>query len=80
MNPSIPPLPPNTSYYQPLNYPKCVKDFDPGAYVKVFLKTIKINGETKDAKIINLFSFTFKDIVSNWWNNDMEHYPDCTFT
>ncbi len=60
-----PPLLPNIPYYQPFNYLECVKDFDPDVHVKVFKTTIKINSETSDAKIVNLFSFTLKDIVSN---------------
>jgi hypothetical protein len=42
-----------------------VKDFDPNAHVRVFKAAIRANGETKDAKIANLFGFTFKDIVFN---------------
>jgi len=78
MNPSRPSLPPNRSYRQPLDYPEYGKDFDPDAHVRVFKATIKANGETKDAKIINLFSFTFKDIVFDWCNNYMGDYLDCT--
>ncbi len=64
VNPSMPPLPLNRPYCWPLNYPKYVKNFDPNAHVRVFKATIKANNETNDAKIINLFSFTFRDIVS----------------
>jgi hypothetical protein len=49
MNPSRQPLPPNTSYHWPLNYPEYVKDFDRNVHVKVFKVAIKANGETKDA-------------------------------
>jgi hypothetical protein len=42
-----------------------VKDFDPYAHVKVFKVAIKANGKTEDAKIVNMFNFTLKDIVSN---------------
>jgi len=75
-NPGTPPLPLNRPYRWPLNYPKYVKDFDPDAHVKVFKVGIRANSETNDAKIVNLFSFTFKDIVHN---NYMGHYPDYTF-
>jgi hypothetical protein len=59
------PLPPNMPYFLPLNYPKYVKDLDPCVHVRVFKVAIKANGETEDAKIVNLFCFTFRDIVSN---------------
>jgi hypothetical protein len=42
-----------------------VKDSDPNVHVKVFKVAIKTNGETKDIEIINMFSFTLKDIESN---------------
>jgi hypothetical protein len=65
MNSSIPPLPPNKPYRQPLNYLEYVKDSDPNVHVKVFKATIKTNGEIDNVKNINFFSFTFRDIVSN---------------
>jgi len=65
MNPSRSPLPPKRPYCQPLNYPEYVKDVDPNAHVKVFKVAIKTNGETNDAEIVNLFSFTLKDNASN---------------
>jgi hypothetical protein len=55
MNLGRPPLPPNRPYRRPFNYHKYVKDSNPDAYVKVFKVVVKINGETKDAKIVNLF-------------------------
>jgi hypothetical protein len=61
MIPNIPSLPQNRPYYRPLNYLEYVKD--PNVYVKVFKVTIRVHGEIKDAKIINLFSFTLKNIV-----------------
>jgi hypothetical protein len=42
-----------------------VKHFDPDVHVRVFKATIKANGEIKDAKIVYMFSFTLKNIVSN---------------
>jgi hypothetical protein len=79
MNPSKRPLPPNKPYRQPLNYLKYVEDFDLNVHVKVFKVAIRANGEREDAKIVNMFSFTFINIVSNWCNNYMGDYPDCTF-
>ncbi len=37
------------------------------------------NNEIDDAKIVNLFSFTFKDIMFDWCNNYIRDYPNCTF-
>jgi hypothetical protein len=79
MNLGKPPSPPNRPYHRPFNCPKYVKDFDPNAHVRVFKVAIIINGETKDVEIVNLFSFTFRDIVYDWCNNHMGDYPDCIF-
>jgi len=46
-----------------LNYLEYVKDFDSNVHVKVFKAIIKANSETNDAKFVNLFSFTLKDIL-----------------
>ncbi len=79
MNSSKPPLPPNRPYRRPFNYLEYVKDSNPDAHVRVFKATIRSNGETNDAKIDNLFSFTFKDVVFDWYNNYMGDYLDYTF-
>jgi hypothetical protein len=42
-----------------------VKDFDPNAHVRVFKAAIRSNGEIKDAKIVNMFTSAFKDIISH---------------
>ncbi len=60
-----PPLPPNRPYHWPFNYLENVKDFDPNAHVKMFKVAIITNSEMNDAEIVNLFSFTFRDIMSN---------------
>jgi hypothetical protein len=79
VNPSRPPLSPNKPYHQPFNYLKYVRNFNPNVNVKVFKVAIKANNETNDAKIVNIFSFTLKHIVSNWCNNYMGYYPNCIF-
>jgi hypothetical protein len=56
-----------------------VKDFDPNAHVKVFKVAIKTNVEIKNAEIVNIFSFTFKDTISDWCNNYIGNYPEYTF-
>ncbi len=43
------------------------------------MPTIKANGGTKDEKIVNMFNFTFRDIVYNWCYNYMGDYPNCIF-
>jgi len=60
-----PPLPPNKPYHWPLNYPEYVNNFNLDAHVRVFKVAIKANGETKDVKIVNMFSFTLKDTMFN---------------
>jgi hypothetical protein len=63
VHPSKQPLLPNRFYRRPFNYPKYVKDSDLDAHVRVFKVAIKENKEIDDAKIVNLFSYTFKNIV-----------------
>jgi hypothetical protein len=63
MNLGRPPLPPNRPYHWPLNYLEYVKDSNPNVHVRVLKITTKANGEKDDAKIVNLFSLTLRDIV-----------------
>jgi hypothetical protein len=42
-----------------------VKDSNFDVHVRVFKVAIRANGETKNAKIVNMFSFTLRDIVSD---------------
>jgi hypothetical protein len=42
-----------------------VKDFDLNAHVKKIKVAIKANGETEGAKILNMFSFMLRDIISD---------------
>jgi hypothetical protein len=63
VNLGMPPLTQNRPYHRPLNYPEYVKDSNPNAHVRIFKATIRANGEIEDAKIINLISFTLKDIM-----------------
>jgi hypothetical protein len=74
-----PSLPPNKPYRWPLNYPEYVKDSNLDAHVRVFKATIRTNSGIDDAKIVNMFNFSLKDIVSDWCNNYMGDYPNCTF-
>jgi len=52
--------------YRKLQYPTYVKYIDPSVHIKVFKKAVKVNGETMEADIINLFGFTFKDNIFEW--------------
>jgi hypothetical protein len=70
-----PPLPLNRPYHWPLNYLEYVKIFDPNVHVEVFKATIKANNEIDDAKIVNMFSFTLKDIMFDWCKV-FAHYRD----
>jgi len=79
LNLGKPPLPPNRPYCQPFNYPKYVKDSNPNVHVRVFKATVKANGETEDVEIVNLFSFTLRDIMFDWRNNYMGDYLDYIF-
>ncbi len=77
---SKPPLPPNKPYCWPLNNFKYVKNSNPDAHFKKFEVTIRINNEIHNVEIIHLFSFTLRDIMSDWCNNHMGDYLDCIFT
>jgi hypothetical protein len=79
VHPGKSPLPLSRPYRRPLNYPEYVEDSNLNAYVRVFKATIRANSETNDAKNVNLFSFTLRDTISNWCNNYLGDYPDCTF-
>jgi len=50
-------------------YPTYVKDIDPNVFVKIFKKIIKVNGETMEVDIINLFGFTLRDTSLNGVKN-----------
>jgi len=62
-----------------INYLGYVKDSNPNVHVIVSKAAIRANGEIKDEEIVNLFSFTLKDIMFNWCNNYMGDYPNFTF-
>jgi hypothetical protein len=74
-----PPLSPNMPYHRLFNYPKYVKDSNPDVRVRVFKTTITTNSEINDVEIVNMFSFTIKDIMFDWCNNYMGDYPGYTF-
>jgi hypothetical protein len=65
--------------YYKLQYPTYVKDTNLDAHIKVFKKAIKVNGETMEANIIDLFGFTLKDNISEWGENYVRNHLNCTF-
>jgi len=62
-----------------LQYPTYVKDIDRDAHIKVFKKTIKVNGETMEANIRNLFGFILRDNILKWGENFVQDHPNYTF-
>jgi hypothetical protein len=62
-----------------LQYPTYVKYTDPDAHIKVLKKAIKANGETMEADVINLFGFTFIDIISEWGENYVQDHLNYNF-
>jgi hypothetical protein len=59
--------------YKKLQYPTYVKDIDPNAHIRVFKKATKANDEIVESDIINLFGFTFGDIVFEWGENYVQN-------
>jgi hypothetical protein len=58
--PIVQPIPKPTTKlpYTKLQYPTYVKYINLDAHIRVFKKAIKVNGETVETNIINLFGFT----------------------
>jgi len=64
--------------YRKLQYPTYVKNTNPNAHIRVFKKAIKVNGETMEADIIDLFSFTLMDSIFEWGENYVQDLYDNT--
>ncbi len=62
-----------------LQYPTCVKDIDPDVHIEMFKKAIKTYGETMEFDIINLFTFTCMDSISEREENYVQDHPNYTF-
>ncbi len=56
-----------------------MKDINHDAHIRVFKKPIVANGETMEANIINMFSFTLQDNISKWGENCVQDHPNSTF-
>jgi hypothetical protein len=65
--------------YQKLQYPTYVKDINPDAHIKVLKKTIKVNGETMEVNIANLFGFILRDNILKWGENFVQDHPNYIF-
>ena len=71
--------------YRKLQYPNYIKDINPNVHmIRIFKKDIfKTNGEIVELDIINLFGFTFKDVIKDnilEWNENFVHdHPSCMF-
>jgi len=79
MPPLYPPIvvwfePNNKLPYQKLQYPIDVKDIDHDVHIRIFKKTIKVNGEIVDDDIINLFGFTLWDNILEWGENFVQDH------
>jgi hypothetical protein len=60
--------PTNKLPYQKLQYSTFMKDPNVDVRIIIFQKVIKVNGETMEVDIINLFGFTLWNNISEWGN------------
>jgi hypothetical protein len=56
---------------KPLNYFEYKKDFDTNVHVRVFKAVIKVDSETMNQEIVNLFNLILKDNSLDKCNNYM---------
>jgi len=56
------------------------KDVNSNAHVRVFNSIVKTNVETSKEFIINAFSYTLRDITSNWCHNYMSEFSNNIFS
>jgi len=76
--PLIVQLVPNSITKLPYKKLQYVKNTDPNAHIRVFKKAIKVNGETMEADIIDLFGFTLMDSIFEWGENYVQDLYDNT--
>jgi hypothetical protein len=67
---------PNMVAFKYLDFKKHV---DLNAHVRVFNSIVKANVETFEEYIINVFSYTLRDITSNWCHNYMSEFLNYIF-
>ncbi len=63
-----------------LKYIDFKKDVDPNVHAKVFNFIMKANIETFEEYIINVFSYTLKNISLDWCHNYMSKFPNYIFS
>jgi hypothetical protein len=63
-----------------LKYIDFKKDVDPDVHVRVFNSMVKANIETFEEYIINAFSYTLRDMASNWCHNYISKFLDYIFS
>ncbi len=55
------------------------KDHDLDVHIKVFNYAIKTNAQTSEEYIINVFSYTLRNMTLDWHHNYMSKNFDCIF-
>jgi hypothetical protein len=74
----------NGHYVRPnrvaIKYPDFKKNVDPDVHVRVFNSAVKGNAKTSEEYIINAFSYTLRDMASNWCHNYMSKFLDYIFS
>ncbi len=65
--------------YKKLQYPTYAKDTNTNAHVKICKKAIKVDVETMENDIINMFGFTLNDNLSKWGENYVPNHPNYFF-
>jgi len=63
--------------YKKLQYPTNVKNNNLNAHIRVFKKAIKVNVETMEIDIINLFGFTSQNNILEWDENFVQDHSNC---
>ena len=62
-----------------LPYPTYEQGSDPDSHMRVFETTVRANRENDAAETINLFGFTLRDKISEWYANYLNSHPYTNF-
>ncbi len=62
-----------------LKYLDFKKNVDLDVHVRMFNYVVKKNAETSEEYIINVFSYTLKNISLDWCHNYMSKFPNYIF-
>jgi len=71
--------PTNKLPYRKFQYPTYMKDTNIDVVIRIFKKTIRINGESMETYIINLFGFTSRDNILERGENFVQDHLNYTF-